>query len=197
MLMLNSGDLFLGERLALAPRRERGTQHQKSMILPHDPNNGAGAVAPAASCSPSSLDAITAACEEAVERGELKKLPNGKYLSPSGWKSIAVWPKPAVNLMSEDNSSTDNHHSKEAAEAVCRFLRREGFGGDRKIFPLETRVEAIFPENGEHVHPLPAIGEDELGVMIQITINAANTAAGSGLHDADCCAFFSLYSCPV
>jgi len=35
-------------------------------------------------------------------------------------------------------------------------------------------------------------GEDELGVDIQNTINVANTAAGSGLHDADCSASFSL-----
>jgi len=35
------------------------------------------------------------------------------------------------------------------------------------------------------VHPLPASGEDELGVMVQTTTTAANTAAGSGLHDAD------------
>ena len=38
------------------------------------------------------------------------------------------------------------------------------------------------------VHPLPAWAEDELGVKIQVTINAANTAAGSGLHDASCSA---------
>jgi len=43
--------------------------------------------------------------------------------------------------------------------------------------------------NGEHVHPLPAAAEDELGVGVQITVISANTAAGSGLHDADCCAF--------
>jgi len=40
--------------------------------------------------------------------------------------------------------------------------------------------------NGEHVHPLPAAREDELGVVVQTTIDAANSAAGSGLHDADC-----------
>ncbi len=42
------------------------------------------------------------------------------------------------------------------------------------------------------MHPLPAIGEDELGVNIQTTINVANTAAGSGLHDADCSASFIM-----
>ncbi len=33
---------------------------------------------------------------------------------------------------------------------------------------------------------MEARGEDELGVDIQVTIDAANTTAGSGLHDADC-----------
>jgi hypothetical protein len=45
--------------------------------------------------------------------------------------------------------------------------------------------------NGEHVHPLPARGEDELGEKVQITMISANTAAGSGLHDADCSPVFS------
>jgi len=52
-----------------------------------------------------------------------------------------------------------------------------------------TSCGFIFFANGEHVHPLPAIGEDELGVDIQTTIDVANTAAGSGLHDADCSAW--------
>lgn len=51
VLSLRGGIYFLAERLALAPRRERGPQHHKSMILPTDPNEGAGAVAPAAPCS--------------------------------------------------------------------------------------------------------------------------------------------------
>ncbi len=42
------------------------------------------------------------------------------------------------------------------------------------------------------MHPLPARGEDELGVIFQTMINVANTAAGSGLHDADCSASDSL-----
>jgi hypothetical protein len=43
-----------------------------------------------------------------------------------------------------------------------------------------------FKANGELVHPLPAAAEDELGVKVQTTIDVANTAAGSGLHEADC-----------
>ncbi len=54
-------------------------------------------------------------------------------------------------------------------------------------------VFILFWENGEHVHPLPARGEDELGVNNQTTIEVANTAAGSGLHDADCSpSYFSV-----
>jgi len=42
------------------------------------------------------------------------------------------------------------------------------------------------------VHPLPARGETELGVKVQTTVDVANTAAGSGLHDADCSLYTSL-----
>jgi hypothetical protein len=45
-----------------------------------------------------------------------------------------------------------------------------------------------FLPNVEHVHPLPATGEDAHGVWVQTTMDAANTAAGSGLHDASCSA---------
>ena len=48
------------------------------------------------------------------------------------------------------------------------------------------RFRCHFFANGEHVHPLPATEEDELGVMVVITGNHRNSAAGSGLHDADC-----------
>ncbi len=50
----------------------------------------------------------------------------------------------------------------------------------------DTMFFIFFIANGEHVHPLPATAEDELGVIFRTTINVANTAAGSGLHDADC-----------
>ena len=44
----------------------------------------------------------------------------------------------------------------------------------------------FFLQNVELVRPLPAIGEDELGDRVQITTDATNTAAGSGLHVATC-----------
>jgi len=53
-----------------------------------------------------------------------------------------------------------------------------------KLFHMGKNHQGSF--NGEHVHPLPTTREDELGVNFQTTDDAANTAAGSGLHDADC-----------
>jgi len=61
------------------------------------------------------------------------------------WRSIAVWP-PEVSCGSERNESYDTHSTKEAAEAVCRGLMREGLGGDRAIFPLSVRVEPLTSE---------------------------------------------------
>jgi len=61
--------------------------------------------------------------------------------------------------------------------------------GRRKV-PCCDPCGVCFPrnflENVALVRPLPASGEDELGVMVQITEDASNTAAGSGLHEATC-----------
>jgi hypothetical protein len=54
------------------------------------------------------------------------------------WKSCAEWD--ACHGF-ENNMTTDTHDTKEAAEAVCRGLRREGLGGERIHFPLRTWVE--------------------------------------------------------
>jgi hypothetical protein len=47
-------------------------------------------------------------------------------------------------------------------------------------------LEYFILANVELVHPLPAPAEDELGIYVQTTQDAANTAAGSGLHEATC-----------
>ena len=64
------------------------------------------------------------------------------------WRSIAVWPL-EVSCSNEANESYDTHSSREAAEAVCRGLMREGLGGDRVIFPLSVRVEPLTDKRGE------------------------------------------------
>lgn len=58
------------------------------------------------------------------------------------WKSIAVWP-PEVKCGNVNNESSDTHETQGQAEAVCRGLRREGYGGQGKIFPISTRVEEV------------------------------------------------------
>lgn len=51
------------------------------------------------------------------------------------YRSVAEWP--------HCGKTTDSHYSEESAEAVCRLLQREGYGGDRKIFPIKTYTEPI------------------------------------------------------
>lgn len=59
-------------------------------------------------------------------------------------KSIVTWPAELkVGNVEGKSESTDTHPSKEAAEAVCSLLRKHGFGGQGKHFPIETRVEPI------------------------------------------------------
>lgn len=59
------------------------------------------------------------------------------------YKSIAVWPDTiSVGNIQGKNESEDIHTTRDQAEAVCRLLERYGFGGEGKIFPLLTRVEA-------------------------------------------------------
>lgn len=79
---------------------------------------------------------------DSVERLVSERLkPEAK---PARWRSVAVWPE-TVKVGNEvgKNESTDTHDSKEAAEAVCSLLRREGLGGDRQVFPVSTRVEPV------------------------------------------------------
>lgn len=68
-------------------------------------------------------------------------------------QSNALWPKGVCSTMYGDNISTDTHPTQRHAEAVCRALEREGFGGERKHFPLKTWVSAV--------QQPPQIPEDE------------------------------------
>ena len=53
------------------------------------------------------------------------------------WRSMATWPHPL-------GISTDRHKTKSQAEAVCEKLKKDGFGGNGKIFPITTHVNEIF-----------------------------------------------------
>lgn len=62
------------------------------------------------------------------------------------WTSNAEWPD-SIRLGCTTNASKDYHDSKEFAEAICRRLEREGFGGGGTIFPIRTWVEEIEVED--------------------------------------------------
>ena len=59
------------------------------------------------------------------------------------WTSNAQWPEGSVCQVRANNTSTDSHLTKAAAQAVCRMLERDGLGGEGKVFPLRTWVEDI------------------------------------------------------
>lgn len=84
-------------------------------------DNTAGAVAPAATCS------------------------------PSYWQSWAEWPDGLVNNISGEgkNNTVDCHDTEEQAKAVCSMLERNGFGGERIHFPVKTWTVPIYPENSQ------------------------------------------------
>lgn len=69
-------------------------------------------------------------------------------IQPFQWRSKAWWPH-TVDLISLDNSSEDTHDDPEFAAAICRRLRREGFGGDRKIFPIRVAVVEVYADGTE------------------------------------------------
>lgn len=58
-------------------------------------------------------------------------------------QSNALWPAGVCSSMYGDNISTDTHPTIEHAQAVCEALEREGFGGERKHFPLRTWVSDV------------------------------------------------------
>ena len=62
------------------------------------------------------------------------------------YKSVAKWP-PGI-CGGDGNMSTDLHFTYEEAGVVCQLLKRHGFGGEGKIFPLSTWVVASGGEPG-------------------------------------------------
>ena len=58
------------------------------------------------------------------------------------WSSHAEWPEGVYcSATFGDNTTTDRHHSKQAAQWVCNELERNGFGGDNKNYPIRTWIE--------------------------------------------------------
>lgn len=59
------------------------------------------------------------------------------------YQSNAQWPLDVYRGMDCTGISTDTHRTKAGAQAVCDMLRREGFGGERKHFPIRVWVSEV------------------------------------------------------
>jgi len=57
------------------------------------------------------------------------------------YQSNAQWPKGQYPF--GNDVSTDQHRNKESAEAVCNGLANDGWGGERKIFPVKVWVNPV------------------------------------------------------
>lgn len=57
--------------------------------------------------------------------------------------SKAWWPEEVGGFTTDERVSTDSHHSREAAQAVCDALELEGFGCLGKYFPIKTEIVQI------------------------------------------------------
>ena len=58
------------------------------------------------------------------------------------YKSHAEWPIGTCDSM--DNHTEDDHDTAGQAEGVCEMLAEDGFGGDKKVYPIRTWVEDMF-----------------------------------------------------
>lgn len=66
------------------------------------------------------------------------------------WYSLADWGDYDIFNGYQHNITHDKHGTKEQAEGVCRGLQREGFGGERRVFPVKTWVSQSLPwENAD------------------------------------------------
>lgn len=61
------------------------------------------------------------------------------------YTSNAKWPRMDAEYSNSEMTS-DEHDSYEQAKAVCDMLDRDGFGGEGKMFPVKTWVEAKSPK---------------------------------------------------
>jgi len=60
-------------------------------------------------------------------RAAFEGMTGTKLPAKTQFKSIVLWPE-TVSLGRDPNESTDTHHSREAAEHVCRMIERNGLG---------------------------------------------------------------------
>jgi hypothetical protein len=112
------------------------------------------------------------------QRGDVKFC----FDDEDGWFVQTLYSRSMPDSWMTLDMHIDRHDSPDAA------LRGAVTAHNEEVHRLRCQGRYCFmdiiPDNGKHVHPLPAWAEDELGANGHNTTDAANTAAGSGLHDA-------------
>jgi len=63
------------------------------------------------------------------------------------WRSCADWGDYDVFNGRNDNVTKDINGTKAAADAVCNRLKRDGFGGNRQVFPVRVWSEMVTEED--------------------------------------------------
>lgn len=69
-------------------------------------------------------------------------------------KSCAKWPEGTL-CYDASQITTDENGDESFAEAICFRLRRDGFGGDREIFPERTWVELTYSDGSKEEKEVP------------------------------------------
>ena len=71
------------------------------------------------------------------------------------YRSHARWEDGTIAFSNDGSQvTTDDHYSEEEAKGVCLMLERDGYGGDNKLYPVETWVAPIpfeeeYPEEAQ------------------------------------------------
>lgn len=58
-------------------------------------------------------------------------------------QSNALWPRGVCHSMYGDNISTEVNQSEKHAKVICDLLEKEGFGGEKRAFPICTWVSDV------------------------------------------------------
>lgn len=61
------------------------------------------------------------------------------------FQSFAKWNPEEVptGALDHHNETTDDHGTEAEAQGVADMLMRDGFGGERRVFPVETGVRPV------------------------------------------------------
>lgn len=107
------------------------------------------------------------------------------------YKLIVTWPKEVSTGCNEvdKNYTTDTYDSLEQAEAVSGMLYKQGFGGDGKFFPIDSKVKEVYSRSEIKINRQKMIdqlkdpkSEKTEGLLEDPNNNNARCCLGHGCH---------------